>query len=42
VGIQEADIVFEMSVVADKLEAEWGGCWEEQQAADCRKPESIL
>jgi hypothetical protein len=26
VRIQEADILFEISVVVDELEAEWGGC----------------
>lgn len=42
VGIQEADILFEMPIVVNELEAEWGGSWEEQQAPDCRKPEPIL
>jgi methionine salvage enolase-phosphatase E1 len=42
VGIQKADILFEMSVVVNELEAEWRGSWEEQQAPDCCKPESIL
>jgi spore maturation protein SpmB len=42
VWIKEAGVLFGMSIVIDEFEAEWDGCWEEQQAPDCRKPESIL